>query len=73
MASEQIRQAVDTHVPNDLGLYITGHSLGGALAQIASVVLERDNLAACYTFASPGWPPAPSNTREQRPHHRAVN
>jgi triacylglycerol lipase len=50
---EQIRAAVDKHVPRDLGLYITGHSLGGALAQIASAVLERDNLAACYTYGSP--------------------
>ena len=41
---------------NDLGeysLYITGHSLGGALAIIAAKELERDTLAACYTFGSP--------------------
>ena len=34
-------------------LYITGHSLGGALAIIATRELERDSLAACYTFGSP--------------------
>ena len=41
-------------VPANLGLYIAGHSLGGALAQIAAASLsEMDNLAACYTFGSP--------------------
>ncbi len=73
MASDQIRQAVDTHVPNDLGLYITGHSLGGALAQIASVVLERDNLAACYTFGSPRVATGAFDTCVKCPHYRAVN
>jgi len=39
-------------------LYITGHSLGAALATIATQYLERDHrirdqIAACYTFGSP--------------------
>lgn len=34
-------------------LYITGHSLGGALALIAAKDLNSDNIAACYTFGSP--------------------
>jgi len=34
-------------------IYITGHSLGGALAQIASAVTGDDQVAACYTFGSP--------------------
>ena len=34
-------------------LYITGHSLGGALALVAARVLSTDNVAACYTFGSP--------------------
>lgn len=37
----------------DYSLYVTGHSLGGALALIATRVLNSDNLAACYTFGSP--------------------
>ena len=37
----------------DYSLYITGHSLGGALALIATRALNSDNLAACYTFGSP--------------------
>ena len=36
-----------------LPLYITGHSLGGALATLATWYLERDKLAACYTFGAP--------------------
>jgi hypothetical protein len=41
-----------------LPLYITGHSLGAALATIATQYLERDHvlrdkIAACYTFGSP--------------------
>jgi dienelactone hydrolase len=34
-------------------LYITGHSLGGALAKVAANVFSADNVAACYTFGSP--------------------
>jgi len=39
-------------------LYITGHSLGGALATVATQHLEanpafRDQIAACYTYGSP--------------------
>lgn len=46
----------------DLPLYITGHSLGAALATVATNYLEetainkaplRDRIAACYTFGSP--------------------
>lgn len=37
----------------NIPIYITGHSLGGALAQIASAVLGDDQVAACYTFGSP--------------------
>ena len=47
-----VEDAVDK-LPNDYSLYITGHSLGGALAVIAAKNLERDSLAACYTFGSP--------------------
>jgi hypothetical protein len=37
----------------DYGLYVTGHSLGGALALIATSEIVSDNLSACYTFGSP--------------------
>jgi hypothetical protein len=34
-------------------IYIAGHSLGGALAQIAGAVLGSDQVAACCTFGAP--------------------
>lgn len=37
----------------DYRLYTTGHSLGGALAVVATRTLNGDNVAACYTFGSP--------------------
>jgi triacylglycerol lipase len=46
---EEIRG--ETH--EAVAIYITGHSLGGALAQIAAAVLGKDDVAACYTFGSP--------------------
>lgn len=54
-AFENVEQPIKEEVDrlNDYALYITGHSLGGALALIATRKLERDNIAACYTFGSP--------------------
>ena len=53
--------------------YITGHSLGGALAQIASAALNRDNLAACYTFGSPPVGTAGLDEQVKCPHYRVIN
>ncbi|KJJ84011.1 Lipase family protein [Candidatus Omnitrophus magneticus] len=38
---------------DNYSIFITGHSLGGALAVIATHELDRYNLSACYTFGSP--------------------
>jgi hypothetical protein len=46
---DAIKQATNGEVP----IYIAGHSLGGALAQIAGAVLGSDQVAACYTYGSP--------------------
>jgi predicted lipase len=46
---EQMRATTPVNVP----IYITGHSLGGALAQIGTAVFGNDQIAACYTFGSP--------------------
>ena len=70
---EEILCAVNAHVPNELGLYITGHSLGGALAQVASAVLERDNLAACYTYGSPRVATLNFDYAVKCPHYRLVD
>lgn len=36
-----------------LPLYITGHSLGGALALLATKYLAADSAGACYTYGAP--------------------
>ena len=45
----------DLERPNLQGmpLYITGHSLGGALAIVATYRISNDSLGACYTFGGP--------------------
>lgn len=48
--AEEISRTMETV---DVPLYITGHSLGGALATIASMKLPSDRIAACYTFGGP--------------------
>ena len=69
----RVEAAVAAHVPADLRLLITGHSLGGALAQMATAVLERDNLAACYTFGSPRVGTLGYGPLIKAPHYRVVN
>jgi hypothetical protein len=68
-----IRGQIDLHVSSDLGLYVTGHSLGGALAQIASAMFERDNLAACYTYGSPRVATLDFDACVKCPHYRVVD
>ena len=68
-----IHGAVASCVPPDLGLYVTGHSLGGALAQLATAALDRDTLAACYTFGSPRVATLAFDRLVRAPHYRVVN
>ena len=51
VVESQIRAAL-RDLP-DHKLYITGHSLGGALAIVAAHEINSDAIAACYTFGSP--------------------
>lgn len=69
----EIEAAVNESVPSTLAFYIAGHSLGGALAQIASAALNRDNLAACYTFGSPQVGTAGFDEQVKCPHYRVIN
>ncbi|MEN9873983.1 MAG: hypothetical protein RL186_880 [Pseudomonadota bacterium] len=69
----RIAKDLDDKIPPDLGIYFTGHSLGAALAQIASATLERDTLAACYTFGSPRVGEAAFDSLVSCPHYRFVN
>lgn len=54
-------------------IYITGHSLGGALAQIATAVFASDRIAACYTFGSPRVGNKYFDTWVKPPSYRLVN
>lgn len=53
LVAKEINDAIDMFDPG-LPLYITGHSLGGALAAIASTrIRPSDRIAACYTYGCP--------------------
>ncbi|MFV0422970.1 lipase family protein [Oleidesulfovibrio sp.] len=47
----KLRQALAPY--SDMPLYITGHSLGGALAIVATKYLGSDSTGATYTFGAP--------------------
>ncbi len=51
LIKDQVNDAVSGL--KDYKLYFTGHSLGGALALIATRDLNSDCISACYTFGSP--------------------
>jgi hypothetical protein len=62
----------------DTPLYITGHSLGAALATIATQSLEhnlkiREMIAACYTFGSPRVGDKHYDREFKSPIYRVVN
>lgn len=48
----QIKGALEKH-RGEVPLYITGHSLGGALAMVATRYLGNDSTGATYTFGCP--------------------
>jgi hypothetical protein len=59
-------------------LYITGHSLGAALATVATQMLEhnltiREMIAACYTFGSPRVGDKHYDIEFKSPIYRVVN
>lgn len=57
----------------ELPLFITGHSLGGALATLATWYLKGDSLAACYTFGAPRVGDTGLMDRFRTPIYRIVN
>jgi len=59
---------------NNKPLYITGHSLGGALATVATkFIYHKGGLAACYTFGSPRVGNDEWINNIKTPIHRLVN
>lgn len=67
----EIRQQVQGLA--DYGLYITGHSLGGALALIATSAINSENLGACYTFGSPKVGNEEFDDKIKAPIYRVIN
>ncbi len=59
----------DTELP----VYFTGHSLGGALATLATWYTTADRLAACYTFGAPRIGDHGLTNRFRTPIYRLVN
>ena len=74
-AYEAVRNRIETKIKEHPGvpLFITGHSLGGALAIVATRFLHADNLAACYTFGSPRVGDRELSRVFKTPIYRAVN
>jgi len=55
-------------------LFITGHSLGGALATVATKKIKHEGgISACYTFGSPRVGDAEWTTNIKTPIYRLVN
>ena len=54
-AFRSVRGQVDRYLPwaEGLPIFITGHSLGGALATLGAAYLSGRGPAACYTFGAP--------------------
>lgn len=73
LIGEAIFADLASKLPEGLGIYITGHSFGAAIAQIASAALERDTLAACYTFGAPRVGDIAFDSLVLCPHYRVVN
>ena len=69
--SSKIQAKVAEHA--GVPLFITGHSLGGALAVVATRFLHTDNLAACYTFGSPRVGDRALSSVFRTPIYRVVN
>ena len=68
-----VEAAIAAHVPAGRGLFITGHSLGGALAQCAAAAFDSDALSACYTFGSPRVATLDFDRLIKTPHYRVTN
>jgi hypothetical protein len=64
--------------PNNKAIYLTGHSLGGAIALVASAEYSGgdqlgDRIAAVYTFGAPRVGEAGFAQNVKAPHYRVVN
>ena len=79
-AYESVREEIEKSLLglDNIPLYITGHSLGAALATVATQELEinsaiRERIAACYTFGSPRVGNTQYDKSLKAPIYRMVN
>ncbi len=74
-AFESVERQIQDCLNNcgDLPIYITGHSLGGALAVLATWFISGEKLAACYTFGAPRVGDEKLMNRFYTPIYRIVN
>ena len=63
----------DLRAHPEIPVYITGHSLGGALAILATRLLASDSQGACYTFGGPRVGTAQVDDQIKTPIYRVVN
>ena len=80
IAYESVAKDIEEEVLKigDIPLYVTGHSLGAALATVATQRLEhnpriREKIAACYTFGSPRVGNSDYDIEFKSPIYRVVN
>lgn len=70
----EIQNKLDEETFKDKPLFITGHSLGGALATLAAKKLSHSaGIAACYTFGSPRVGDEEWTSNIKTPIYRLVN
>ena len=74
-AFRSVRDQVDRYLPwaEGLPIFITGHSLGGALATLGAAYLSGWGLAACYTFGAPRVGDMGFSRSLRTPIYRVVN
>jgi hypothetical protein len=73
---EDVVDILHKSIGQEMPLYLTGHSLGAALATVATQELEeefRDWVAACYTFGSPRVGDGKYEKAIKAPFYRIVN
>jgi len=74
-AFSHVKDLIQADLKNhpDIPVYITGHSLGGALAVLATRLLVSDSQGACYTFGGPRVGTSQVDDQIKTPIYRVVN
>lgn len=73
-AERQVEELLDDEKIKDKPLFITGHSLGGAVATMATRRLSNEHkIAACYTYGAPRVGTEEWVTQIKSPIYRIVN